>query len=246
MSDAQNKSQTGSFPVTRWTLVARLQGPPSNEGAQALDAICKAYWYPLYLFARRYGLNETDAKDAVQDLFFRMIEGNRFALADADRGRMRTFLLTALKNEINMGREKQQAAKRGGKQMPLSLDMTDAEGRYLHEPEAPDATPERVFERKWALELLAAARADLRERYVKDGKEVLFAVLAPALDGEPGWCGNEAAAEKLNMNEGTLKVALHRLRQRYRDTLTQRVRDTVESDEDVKAEAAYLMSLFER
>ena len=244
MIEAKNSDATSSFPMTRWTLVAKLKGPPSNEAAQALDAICRAYWYPLYVFARRQGLDEPDAKDIVQSLFARMIEGNRFAQADAERGRMRTFLLTALKNEIHQDREKRQAAKRGGKDTVLSLDMTDAEGRYLHEPVAVDVSPERAYERKWAMELLQAAKASLRSTYAKDGKETLFDALAPALDEGDRWAGHEAAAAALQMNEGAMKVALHRLRKRYREALFQQVRETVECEEDVMAEAAYLMGLF--
>jgi DNA-directed RNA polymerase specialized sigma24 family protein len=247
MSENSQFSQTGSFPLTRWTLVARLQGPPSDDAAKALDAICRAYWYPLYVFSRRCGLADSDAKDAVQDLFTRMIGGNRFAQADAERGRMRTFLLTAMKNEINSGREKRQTAKRGGKATVLSLDMTDAEGRYLHEPAAaPGSSPERAFERKWAMELLYAAKADLREIYAEDGKGALFDILSPALDEGDRWGGHEAAAAQLQMNEGAMKVALHRLRKRYREALFRRVRETVEGDEDVMPEATYLMLLFGR
>lgn len=246
MSEDKRPAQSGSFPATRWTLVSRLQGPATPDAAQALDAICAAYWYPLYVYARRFGLDEPDAKDAVQDLFAKMIAGNRFALADAERGRMRTFLLTALKNQIGMTREKQQAAKRGGADTIVSLDMTDAEGRYIHEPMSTDATPEQAFERKWALELLQAAKADLRADYVADGRERLFDLLASALDEGERWSGYESVSEKLQMNEGAVRTALHRLRKRYRDMLFKQVRETVEHDEDVTAEAAYLMQLFSR
>ena len=245
MSINKESSRTGSFPLTRWTLVARLQGAPSTDAANALDAICRAYWYPLYVFARHYGLEEMDAKDVVQDLFARLLRGNGFAQADSERGRMRTFLLKALKNEIHMAREKRQTEKRGGKATLVSLDMTDAEGRYLHEPMAPGASPERAFERKWAMELLEAAKAELRVVYARDGKAGLFEALAPALDEAERWTGVEAAAASLRMSEGSVTVALHRLRRRYRDMLFRHVRDTVESDEEVKPEAAYLMQLFD-
>lgn len=246
MSKEQHPAPSGSFPTTRWSLVSRLKGPPSPEAAAALESICTAYWYPLYVYARRFGLDEPDAKDAVQDLFARFIAGNRFALAEAERGRLRTFLLTALRNEISMAREKQHRLKRGGGESVVSLDMTDAEGRYLHEPLAAAATPEEAFERKWALKLLHDAREALRAEYTAGGKAALFDLLAPAVDEGERWSGHAAAAAALQMNEGALRTTLHRLRQRYRDHLHQRVRETVEHDEDVKAEAAYLMRLFSR
>lgn len=124
--------------------------------------------------------------------------------------------------------------------------MTDAEGRFLHEPMSADATPERAYERKWAMELLQSAKADLCASYRKDGKEALFDALAPALDEGERWAGHETAAAALQMNEGAMKVALHRLRKRYREALFAHVRDTVERDEDVMPEAAYLMGLFAR
>ncbi len=234
-----------AFPRTRWTLIGRLREPQaSTQAARALEEICTAYWYPLYVYARRFGLNETDAKDAVQDLFERLLDGNRIATADAARGRLRTFLLTALKNSIGQTREKERAAKRGGAEGTLSLDLTDAEGRYLHEPPGRDASPERVFERKWAIELLLAARKHLRDLYVREGKGPIFEVLSPALLDSKEWQGHQRAAVVLGMNEGAVKVALTRLRQRYREALLARVSETVEDDGEVNDEVAYLLGLF--
>jgi DNA-directed RNA polymerase specialized sigma24 family protein len=244
MSEDKPAEQSGSFPVTRWTLVARLQGPATPEAAQALDAICVAYWYPLYVFARRFGLEEPDAKDAVQELFHRMIKGDRFALAREAEGRLRSYLLSVLKNVIAASRQRQQTLKRGGEEELVSLDTTDAEGRYLHDPVSTAATPEQAYERKWAMNLLHAAKADLCAAYTAEGKTALFELLAPALDEGDRWSGHAAACETLQMNEGALRTALHRLRKRYRDSLFKQVRATVERDEDVKAEAAHLMQLF--
>ncbi len=233
-----------AFPVTRWTLLSRLKGPPSEEAAQAMEDICAAYWYPLYVFARRFGLDDPDAKDAVQDVFTHLIRGNGLAQADAERGRLRNFLLTALKNQISMTKEKQKAVKRGGNVVISSLDLTDAEGRYLQEPIAPDASPERIFERKWAMELLRAARNELEASYTSTGQQPLYQHLSPALDEGERWSGSKEAAVAMGMNEPAVRTALHRLRVRYRETLLRHVRATVERDEDVKAEAAYLMQLF--
>ncbi len=246
MSEDKPALQTGSFPVTRWTLVARLQDPATPEAARALEAICAAYWYPLYVYARRFGLDEPDSKDAVQELFHRMIKGDRFALAKETKGRLRSYLLSVLKNVIAALRQRQQTLKRGGEGEPISLDITDAEGRYLHDPMSTAATPEQAYERKWAMTLLHAAKADLCAAYTAEGKAALFDLLAPALDEGERWSGYAAASAALQMNEGAIRTALHRLRKRFRDSLFRQVRETVECDEDVKAEAAHLMQLFSK
>ena len=238
------------FPRTRWTLIGHLRDPGAAPlAARALDQICSAYWYPLYVYARRFGLDEVNAKDAVQDLFARLLEGNRMATADATRGRLRTFLLTALSHTIGQTREKERATKRGGSRILESLDMTDAEGRDLHEPEGREASPERNFERKWAMELLRAAQKSLCGDYVREGKAALFDALAPALLDSKEWTNHHEAAAALGMNEGAVKVALHRLRQRYREALLAEVRVTLDdeaSEAEVKQEVGYLLGLFSK
>ena len=241
-----NDQDSSVFPVTRWTLVGHLKEPGESGimARRALDQLCSAYWYPLYVYARRFGLDEDAAKDAVQNLFAELIEGNRMALADAARGKLRNFLLAALKNVISHNRERDRAQKRGGGQVLESLDLTDAEGRFLTEPETAEADPERAFERKWALQLLESTKVALRNVYVRDGKGPLFDLLSPALSEGDRWQGHAQAAESLGMNEGTVRVALSRLRKRYAETLRDQVAITVGDDGDVKAELGYLMSLF--
>lgn len=235
---------SGLFPKTRWTVIGKLRGPQDAEAAEALEAICRAYWYPLYVYGRRFGLGEADAKDAVQQLFLQMIEGNRMALADVTRGKLRTFLLTAFKNIIGQWRAKMQTAKRGGGAIMFSIDMQDAEGRYVHEVESSEVPPDRAFERKWAVELLWMARQRLQEECEGHHKANLFAQLAPALLEAERWSGFEAAAAALGMEEGAVRVALHRLRKRYRDLLLEEVAKTVEDDADVKEEVTHLLGLF--
>lgn len=247
MENRKRSDRTSSFPATSWTLVACLQDPTSPAAAQALEAICRAYWYPLYVFARRSGLEDADAQDAVQDLFACMIGRNALAQADAARGRLRTLLLTALKNGMNREREKQRSAKRGGNQIFVPLDLTNAEGRYLHEAVMyEDASAECAFERKWAVELIRAAKAELKAFYAEGGRAEVFHVLAPALDEGETWTGSGGAAATLRLSAGAVKVALHRLRKRYREILFRRIRATVERDEDVMAEASHLIKVFSR
>lgn len=244
--DTPNHANSSVFPATRWTLVGHLKDPGESGilARRALDQLCSSYWYPLYVFARRFGLGEDDARDIVQDLFARMIEGNYMAQAEAAKGKLRNFLLTSLKFEIGHLRERERAAKRGGGRATESLDLTDAEGRYLLEPESQEADPERAFERKWALQLLQRTRDILREVYVRDGKGPLFDLLSPALSEGDRWQGHVHAAEVLGMNEGTVRVALSRLRKRYAEALRNEVAITVGEDGDVKSELAYLIGLF--
>ncbi|MDZ4289782.1 MAG: sigma-70 family RNA polymerase sigma factor [Prosthecobacter sp.] len=248
MLEGDDNPPSPVFPTTKWTLIKRIRDG-NDTGAvakQAMEELCGAYWYPLYVYARRFGLGEDDAKDAVQELFARMMEGNRLALADESRGKLRNFLLTALKNLIHNDFGRQQAAKRGGGQESVPLDLTDAEGRYVLEPESRDATPETAFERKWALELLKRTREKLRVQYEEDGKTDLFDQLAPALsEGDP-WQAHPAVAKMLGMNEGAVKVALHRLRKRFAEALRAEVSATLDDDESLKAELNYLINLFNK
>lgn len=244
-ASAGNLPPHSIFPTTRWTLIQHIRSGGSGDVARrALEELCNTYWYPLYVFARRFGLREDDAKDAVQELFARMMDGNRMALADATRGKFRNFLLTSLKNLIQNRIGRDAAEKRGGGQESVPLDLKDAEGRYVLEPESQDASPELAFERKWALELLRHTREKLRNTYAKEGKLELFDLLAPALsEGEP-WQEHATVAKALGMNEGAVKVALHRLRKRFGEALRQEVAATMDDDEDLKAELNYFINLF--
>lgn len=233
------------FPSTRWTLITQMKdGSPTAQHQAALATICGTYWYPLYVYARRFGKNEDEARDVVQDCFLHLIEGNHLKAADPVRGRLRTFLLTVMRNIMQNEAQRMQAQKRGGGISTISLDLRDAEGRYLTEPPALDATPEQAYERKWALTLLETTRQRLRESYLAAGKAELFDHLSPALADGERWTGHAQAAASLGMDIGSVRVVLHRLRKRYRDLLLEQVAATVSSDGDVRAELAYLMGLF--
>lgn len=235
---------SGLFPMTRWSMIRRAKDGSATEARSALNHIGAAYWQPLYVYARRFGLDETEARDAVQDAFAHLLQEDRLMLADASRGKLRTFLLTALKNIIGENRRRDLARKRGGDVERVSLNMTDAEGRYLHDAASSDDSPDRAFEKHWAHDLLEAAKQRLRAKYAEDGKGALFDALAPALADGDAWGGHAAAAQQLGTSEGALKVALHRLRQRFREALIEEVRETVETEEQVKEEVAYLIGLF--
>lgn len=236
------------FPQTRWSLVRDLSSPEDAAGRAALETLCETYWYPLYAFVRRSGLQESDASDIVQETFARLLVDNRIASADINKGRLRAFLLTAVRHVITEQWRMTQAQKRGGGIEMLSLDMKDAEGRYLEEtegnrfPQAPSL--DQYFERQWAIAVLQAAKHALRTKYHAEGKGALFDALAPAL--EPGSQSTHHAetAAKLGMSEEAVKVALHRLRKRFGEALKEEVLQTVTSEAEANEEFQLLMAAF--
>lgn len=230
----------GEFRTTRWTVVLSVGGG-DGAGRAALEELCAAYWYPLYALARRRGFTASDAEDAVQGFFADLLARGDVARADPERGRFRAFLSSAFRNHVSNARARERAEKRGGGRAPLSLDVARAEERYSNASGlALDA--EALFDRAWALALLESALARLRADYVARGNEALFDALRPALV-EPGDEAPRAElARSLGMTEGALKVAVHRLRARYRDALRSAVRDTLEGEGDVERELAALFA----
>jgi RNA polymerase sigma factor (sigma-70 family) len=227
------------FATTRWSLVAAAQDPAAPESRQALADLCAAYWYPVYAYVRRRGHDHHHAQDLTQAFFARLLEKNDLADADRTRGRFRSFLLTACQHFLANQHDRATAKKRGGGRSHVALDFADADQRYSHEP-AHDDTPERLFDRRWALDLLDRALTELRAEYEESGRGKLFEALKGTLTG-----GTEAYAElaqSLDLTEGAVKVAVHRLRQRYRDRLRAAIAETVEKPEDVDDEVRDLFA----
>ena len=225
------------FATTRWSLVVAAGEGVSPEGRAALETLCKDCWFPLYAFARRGGARPDDAQDLVQGFFAALLEKGYVRQADRERGRFRTFLLAAFRHHASNEREKERAAKRGGGATLLLLDLADGEDRYLAEP-VDDRTPERVFEQRWALALLDRVLTELRTSYGDGPRGTVFEALRPLLiGGEPSSSLAEAAS-RLGMSEGAAKVALHRMRRRYRDLLraviAETVADPLEVDDEIR------------
>src|SRR5262245_40912794 len=207
-----------AFHTTHWSLIVAA-GREGGERAQAaLADLCQAYWYPLYAFLRRHGHSADDAADLTQEFFATLLEKGYLADADPQRGRFRTFLLTAVARFVGKQQEKAAAQKRGGGRRPFSLDFDAGESKYQREP-AHDWTAERIFERRWALTLLDRTLAALRHEHETSGKLRLFEALKVFLTGEAGTPPLRQVAEDLAMSEGSVKVAVHRLRQKYREEL---------------------------
>src|SRR5688572_1037436 len=160
------------FTTTHWSVVLLAGGETSTEADRALDDLCRAYWYPLYAYVRRQGRAAEDAQDLTQEFFARLLERKHLRLADPERGRFRTFLLSSLKNFLINEWEKSRAAKRGGASVTFSLNEQDADGRYVMEP-VDGLTPDRIYEKRWAVTLLANVLARLRQKYLAANKALL-------------------------------------------------------------------------
>lgn len=203
---------------------------------RAMGELARMYWFPLYAYLRRKGSTPADAEDLVQGFFARLLEKDALASVDRSKGKFRSFLLASLKNFMANEWDKSQAAKRGGGRHILALDAMDAEARYAAEP-ADELTPDRVFERRWALAVLEEVLLRLRNEYVGRGQGQLFAALEHLLTGGEGATYGRLGAQ-LDMSEGAVKVAGHRLRRRYRELLREEIAQTVSDaalvDEEIR------------
>jgi RNA polymerase sigma-70 factor (ECF subfamily) len=232
------------FLTTQWSVVLAAGDAASSESAQALATLCELYWYPLYAFVRRRGYDPEAAQDLTQAFFVRVIEKAYLRDATPTRGRFRSFLLGSLKHFLANEWDHARALKRGGGAPMLSLDVELGEGetRYRLEP-ADDETPERLFERQWALTLLTRVVARLRDEWQQAGKGDRFDALRPALTGEPDAQTYAQVGERLGMSEGAVKVAVHRLRRRVRTLLQEEIARTVEDPGEVEDEISHLFEV---
>ena len=233
------------FPATQWTVVLAARGTPSPESAAALERLCSSYWYPLYAFVRRSGHSAEDAEDLTQEFFARLLEHNWIADADRHKGRFRSFLLMAMKRFLAKEWDKVKTLKRGGQVRFVPLQLDAAETRYTREP-ADTRTPEQLFEKQWALTLLESVLSRLREDYVRDGKGTLFHTLEPCLIGSREMQPYAALASALGMTEGAVKMAVCRLRERYRECLQEEIGHTVASPAEVDGELRHLFRVLDR
>lgn len=236
-----NSESPRPFATTHWSMVAAAGRSSSPESARALAALCQSYWYPLYAYVRRGGHDAHEAQDLTQEFFARLLARRNLRLADRQRGKFRTFLLTALKNFLASQWRKEQAHKRGGGRLPVSLDFASGESRYAFEP-SHELTAERMFERRWALTLLDQAITKLKEEFIASGKAELFESLKGSLGGESASASYDEIAARLAMTEGAVKTAAHRLRRRCRELLRAEIAQTVARDEDIDDELRELFT----
>jgi RNA polymerase sigma factor (sigma-70 family) len=227
------------FVTTHWSVVLAAGHGDTPRASDALAHLCKTYWYPLYAYARRRGCPPHDAQDMTQEFFARLLAGNWVAKADQQRGRFRSFLLSAMKHFMANEWNKAQAQKRGGGHSVLSLNDDSAESRYRLEP-VEKSTPETLFERGWAVTLLDGVLARLEEEHGRTGKQAWMDAMRPALTADRGTIDYASIADKLGITETAARVAVHRLRQRYRQLIRAEVASTVASPEEVDEEMNHL------
>lgn len=220
-------------------------GGATPQAQEALARLCETYWYPLYAFVRRGGYSPADAQDLTQEFFARLLANNWIARADPHKGRFRSFLLMVMKRFLAKEWEKARALKRGGNLPPIARGLETAEGRYTNEP-ADTRTPEQLFERQWALTLLQTVLRHIRGEYVKAGRGELFEKLEPSLTADRATLPYAQLARDLGMTEGAVKVAVFRLRERYRACLRSEIAQTVASPAEVDGELRHLCRVLAR
>ena len=231
----------GQFGATRWSVVLSAGRSQSTQARDALEQLCLAYWQPVYVFVRRQGYRPPDAQDLTQAFFARLLEKNYLGAVDPAKGRFRSFLLAALKHFLANEWDKAKAQKRGGRQVLIPIDTAWAETSGAVEP-ADLASPDKIFERRWALTLLAQVLARVRAEYVREGKTEIFEQLKATLTGERRSLRYADIAARLKSSEGAVKVAVHRLRQRYRALLRAEIAHTVSRPEEVEEEIRALFA----
>lgn len=230
------------FVTTHWSVVLSARRKDSPQSAAALETLCRTYWYPLYAYVRRQGQPPPDAQDLTQEFFARLLQKDYLKAAAREKGRFRTFLIVALKRFLANEWDRARAQKRGGGQPLLSLDTELAEQRYRIEP-VEGATADRVFERRWALTLLDRTMTRLREEFATGGKVAEFERLKACLTAERGEISYAKIAATLGVSEGAARVAVHRLRKRFREVFREEIAHTVSRPEDIEEEVRYLMSV---
>ena len=231
-----------SFATTQWSLIVRAGSDRTIESGSALEVLCRKYWPPLFHFARRRGYSPHDAEDLTQGFFAELLESGSIARADANRGRFRTFLLASFQHYQSHQRERAATLKRGGGRVIVSLDAlreTNA-GQALEPPDT--ETPEKTYDRMWALSVLDHAMEAVRSEYAAAGKESLFEDLKGAIWGGRGEESHAAIAKRLGSTEGAVRVALHRLRKRFREQLRAEVAGTLDDPSKVEDELRHLLS----
>lgn len=239
--DKASAAVPSGFNTTHWSLITRAAAP-SPEGQAALETLCRAYWFPVYAYARKQGCSPNDAEDITQDFFAEIVQSEFLKRADPERGRFRSYLLTAVRRRIINARDSARAAKRGGGSTIVSIDEPTAEKLFL-EIDDPGLDPSETYERGWALTVLQRARARLREEQTKQGRLEEFELLEPFLSAPPGEGEYATLAATLKMARNNVAVAVHRLGKSYRKLVHDEIADTVQDPAEVGDELNYLLKV---
>lgn len=232
------------FMTTHWSTVLAAGGTSPGSSA-ALERLCRIYWQPLYVYARHLGRSPEEAQDLTQSFFACLLEKRYLEAADPERGRFRSFLLVSFKHFVSKEWRRDHTIKRGGYAVIASLDLERAEENYRLEP-SDSLTPKDVYEKRWVLSLLEQVFAQLRQEYAVAGKLRLFEQIKGHLTGDSIGCTHLEIAEELGMTHGAMKVAVHRLRKRFKEVLTEEVAGTVVSPAHVEEEIGYMLQLMSK
>jgi RNA polymerase sigma factor (sigma-70 family) len=244
MTPPEAAPNSPGFVPTRWTQVLRARGD-SAAGRQALAELCESYWGPVFRFLRSEGRDEETARELTQEFFARVLERGGLGGAEPERGRFRSYLLGAVKHFLADRRDREHRLKRGGGSVPQSLDAgggtTTAVALQVADPTA--LPPDSTFDRAWALALMERTFSALQREFADAGKTTHFEVLKPWLEGESAGLSQADAAVRLGLNEGAVKVAIHRLRKRFREVIRAELAQTVDSPAEVDEELRYLVEV---
>ncbi len=242
MHSADQAKTSVPFATTHWSVVLAAGNQGDPDARQALETLCRAYWIPVYAFLRRRGHAPADAEDYTQGFFLRILDRGVLSKADPDRGRFRSFLLACLNHYVADERDKARAARREGARPLSGIDTNAANERYLSEP-ADTNSPDRLFERKWALAVMEHAMENLREEHRIAGLSAEFEALREFLAGSSEHRDYEQAAARTGQSPNAVAVAVHRLRRRYRDFVRREVAATVANPDDLEAEMRHLLGI---
>lgn len=240
---AADSVERGHFPNTLWSQVVQVQDATEASAHRALSKLCEMYWYPLYAFVRRSGCAPEDAEDVTQGFFGELLAKDYLAEVSPEKGRLRSFLMVAIRHYLHKWRTKARAQKRGGGKQHVSIDQAAAEERYHLEP-ADAVTPEILYDRHWALTLMKHAHERLKEEYVGRGKGELFEALGGALSPRKPDQPHAEVAARFGMSEDNVRVTASRMRKRYKAILEEEIANTVDSEEEVAEEMVHLLSVF--
>ncbi len=243
--NSRGRGRTGRFATTHWSVVRAAGKSSSPSYKEAMGTLCKIYWFPLYAYLRRQGYNNNEAEEHTQAFFAQLLEKHGLRLADPKQGKFRTFLLISLKYFLANERDRARAKKRGGGQKVLSLNFENAENRYALEP-AHELSPEKLFERSWALAVLERTMSRLSAEAVKTKKQKLVNHLQIYLTVRKSSVPYHKVADELDISESAVKVAVHRLRKRYRQLLRDEIAQTVSNEDQIDEEIRDLFAALAR
>jgi RNA polymerase sigma factor (sigma-70 family) len=228
-----------NFPHTRWSVVLAATQKDAPESAAALESLCRAYWFPLYAYVRRCGQSPHDAQDLTQEFFYRLLEKRWLDSADREKGKLRTFLIVALKHFMSHEWRRASAQRRGGGQSPMPFDTEFAESRYAADPSA-NLAADKTFDKQWAMTLLDLTVNRLRAEFTAAGRPDNFEALKGCLMAERGAIDYAAVAKLLGVKESAARVAVHRLRKRFRDVYREEISQTLADGADLDGELRHL------